>query len=170
MSYADDLRRQAQQLCVREPRRPRQASLRRAVSAAYYALFHHLIDESTRLALGSATATRRHRQTLGRAYSHASLAAACRAFAAALPPRQLAAALHRELVPEALQTVAATFLDLQEQRHRADYDLSAPFTRNEVRRLLAQLDAALTAWRTIRGTSVARLFLSLLPVWDKLRG
>src|SRR5687767_10606362 len=36
MSLHDDLRRQAWHLATREPRRPVQASLRRAVSAAYY--------------------------------------------------------------------------------------------------------------------------------------
>ena len=43
MALADDLLEQAQHLAMRDPKRPRQASLRRAVSTAYYALFHLLI-------------------------------------------------------------------------------------------------------------------------------
>jgi len=39
MSIHADLLAQAKQLARKEPQRPRQASLRRAVSAAYYALF-----------------------------------------------------------------------------------------------------------------------------------
>jgi hypothetical protein len=42
MALANDLLEQAQFLVQREPRRPRQASLRRAVSTAYYAVFHLL--------------------------------------------------------------------------------------------------------------------------------
>jgi hypothetical protein len=47
MSLATDLLEQARHLLRRERRRPRQASLRRAISAAYYALFHLLIEEAT---------------------------------------------------------------------------------------------------------------------------
>ena len=46
MSLQQDLLRQARHLATKEPRRPSQASLRRAVSAAYYALFHLLVDEA----------------------------------------------------------------------------------------------------------------------------
>ena len=37
---------QAWHLSKREPKRPKQASLRRAISTAYYALFHLLISEA----------------------------------------------------------------------------------------------------------------------------
>ena len=40
MSFPNDLLEQARHLANREPKRPKQASLRRAVSTAYYALFH----------------------------------------------------------------------------------------------------------------------------------
>ena len=45
-AYHDDLLAQALSLVHKEPRNPKQASLRRAVSAAYYALFHLLISEA----------------------------------------------------------------------------------------------------------------------------
>ena len=48
MSLHADLLRQARQLALKEPRRPLQASLRRAISASYYALFHLLVDEATK--------------------------------------------------------------------------------------------------------------------------
>jgi hypothetical protein len=44
MALADDLLEQAKHLANREPKRPRQASLRRAVSTAYYSVFHLLIS------------------------------------------------------------------------------------------------------------------------------
>src|ERR1035438_6153633 len=46
MALADDLLEQAHHLAKREPKRPRQASLRRAVSTAYYSLFHLLISSA----------------------------------------------------------------------------------------------------------------------------
>jgi len=48
MAFHDDLLEQAHHLANREPKRPKQASLRRAVSSAYYALFHLLAWEVSR--------------------------------------------------------------------------------------------------------------------------
>jgi hypothetical protein len=47
MPYPAHLLEQAKHLANREKKRPRQASLRRAVSTAYYALFQLLIHEAT---------------------------------------------------------------------------------------------------------------------------
>jgi uncharacterized protein (UPF0332 family) len=44
MAFAEDLLRQAFLLLHKEPKTPTQASLRRSVSTAYYALFHLLIE------------------------------------------------------------------------------------------------------------------------------
>jgi hypothetical protein len=48
MSFPNDLLEQARHLANREPKRPKQASLRRAVSTAYYALFHLLGIETAK--------------------------------------------------------------------------------------------------------------------------
>lgn len=48
MSLASDLLDQASTLATLDPMRPKQASLRRAISAAYYSVFHLLIDEGAR--------------------------------------------------------------------------------------------------------------------------
>ncbi len=45
MAFADDLLEQAYHLANKDAQ-PTQASLRRAVSTAYYALFHLLIDDA----------------------------------------------------------------------------------------------------------------------------
>src|SRR5579863_6321021 len=45
MPFPNDLLEQARHLANREPKRPKQASLRRAVSTAYYAIFHLLSME-----------------------------------------------------------------------------------------------------------------------------
>ena len=48
MPLHGDLLEQAEHLARREKQRPKQASLRRAISTAYYALFHLLVDAGTR--------------------------------------------------------------------------------------------------------------------------
>ncbi len=47
MALAEDLLKQAFLLLNKESKNPTQASLRRAVSTAYYALFHLLIQEAS---------------------------------------------------------------------------------------------------------------------------
>ena len=48
VSLQRDLLAQAHQLARHEPKRPNQASLRRAVSTGYYAVFHLLVDAASR--------------------------------------------------------------------------------------------------------------------------
>jgi hypothetical protein len=45
MAFADDLLSDANHLAARGGKNPKQSSLRRAVSTAYYALFHLLIAD-----------------------------------------------------------------------------------------------------------------------------
>src|SRR5712691_6919600 len=65
MSLHGDLLAQARSLLRREPRRPKQASLRRAVSTAYYALFHLLIHEATRMLVSGAALDNLRKRVLG---------------------------------------------------------------------------------------------------------
>ena len=77
MSLHSDLLEQATFLVKREPRRPRQASLRRAISAAYYSLFHLLIFEASRVFV-------RNDDMIGmiaRSYGHSALLRIAKSFA-----------------------------------------------------------------------------------------
>ncbi|MGO9228583.1 MAG: hypothetical protein ACLQKA_05140, partial [Bryobacteraceae bacterium] len=65
MPYADDLLEQSRHLAQRERKRPRQASLSRAISTAYYALFHLLTTASV-----SNWNIIRQRPALARAFEH----------------------------------------------------------------------------------------------------
>src|SRR5208282_4642032 len=69
MPLANDLLEQAYHLAKREPKRPRQASLRRAVSSSYYALFHLLVSEATRNWKQA-----HQRPALGRYFEHGKMA------------------------------------------------------------------------------------------------
>jgi hypothetical protein len=72
MSFADDLLKQAYHLARKERKNPKQASLRRAVSTAYYALFHLLIDE----AVGNWSVARQ-RSLLARTFDHGPMRRVC---------------------------------------------------------------------------------------------
>jgi hypothetical protein len=169
MSLPDDLRRQAWHLARLDRGRPSQASLRRAVSAAYYSLFHLLIGEATRVMLGSRTDRRVFRQIIARGFSHGSMVACCKSFAGGTLPQSISSVLPTLPVPPDLTEVAGVFVRLQEERHRADYNLAASFQRTEVVDLLTDLDGAVGAWRRIRSHETARFFLAALPLWEQLR-
>jgi hypothetical protein len=151
MAFADDLLEQAEFLANREPVQPKQASLRRAVSTAYYALFHLLIDE----AVGN-WGIARQRSVLARTFDHAKMKNVCEAHvtnfykAGSLPAT----------VP--LKNVAQTFGTLQQQRHIADYDNGFVWKRTDA---VAQIDLAIAAfvdWRGIRGSDEAQDYLLAL--------
>lgn len=169
MSLQGDLLRQARNLANQEPRRPRQASLRRAVSAAYYSLFHLLVDEATAMMFGRAGSRRRFRDVLARSFSHSSMAAACRSFAGANLPVAIASVVAPLSIPDDLQTVATAFRELQEERRRADYNRAAPFYKAEVLDLLQDAADAVDAWHRVRSDEAARLFLMALPLWEQIR-
>ncbi len=73
MAYPEDLLEQAMHLAQRERKRPKQASLRRAISTAYYALFHLLISETVKN-----WKRPEERFTLARMFEHAAMEKACK--------------------------------------------------------------------------------------------
>ncbi len=72
MAYHDDLLDQALHLARRDVTRPKQANLRRAVSTAYYALFHLLVSESV-----SYWRLKRQRTLLARSFDHRKMKGVC---------------------------------------------------------------------------------------------
>jgi uncharacterized protein (UPF0332 family) len=131
MAYPDDLLEQAQHLAQREPRRPRQASLRRAVSSAYYALFHLLISEAVKN-----WKRPKERFTLARMFNHEPMGRVCtkkrdelRSYFAANPPPPPGPDYDRN---RDLLIVTETFADMLQHRHTADYDGAKAWSRVEV--------------------------------------
>ena len=170
MSLPLDLLEQARLLATKERRRPKQASVRRSVSASYYALFHLLLDAAARrLVSGNDRQPLRH--VLRRAFSHASMKKTSAGFtsgaggvAEALRP----GLNNLQLQPE-LMRVAETFQDLQDRRHEADYDLSRSFTRLEALEIYYRAQRAFDDWSTVAGTPQADTFVVGLLAINQLR-
>lgn len=172
MAYPDDLIEQAQRLAALDPRRPKQASLRRAVSAAYYALFHEIIDRAVSAVLSGADATGLIGDRLRRVVDHGAVLRAAKWFAgppASMPPAiqgmRYAGAVSPPTDPR-LIVVCRLFADLQDDRHRADYDLSAPFSRAEAERRIVQARSAITILRTLPSSGDTLIFF-LGSVWGE---
>ena len=61
-----------------------------------------------------------------------------------------------------MRSVAEAFINLQDDRHRADYDLSVSYTRPEVLNLLQQASEAFRAWAVVESNEEAVVFLSAM--------
>lgn len=171
---------QARHLANRERLRPRQVSLRRAVSTAYYALFHLLIRDATRLLARASDA--RLRLLIPRAFKHEEMGAACRTFASRGDmPAIIRSVYGAHAVPADLIQVAQAFVDLQKARHDADYGTTRYWTRTEAVTEIERADQAFEAWSRIRPRTGAagqlpadremvRLFLAWLVLSKNLHG
>jgi hypothetical protein len=147
MAFPEDLLEQAHFLSQRETGDPKQASLRRAVSTACYALFHLLIDE-----MASHWGIERQRGRIGRTFDHNPMkkvcAEVCKDFRSGSPK-----------ISKELETVASAFLRLQQNRHIADYDIARNWTRTDVGEVLVVAEDAFAAWKLIRTTEEAQDYL-----------
>jgi uncharacterized protein (UPF0332 family) len=155
MPFPEDLLQQAYDLANKEPTNPKQASLRRAVSTAYYALFHLLIDEAV-----SKWAIERQRSILARTFEHGKMKGICDGV--------LKSVKSGGSVPPELNTVAHNFIQLQQHRHTADYDNSKQWSRTETLNVLTLATDAFHAWLAISTQDAAQdyllqLFLPKLP-------
>lgn len=146
MSYPRDLLEQARHLARRDRRRPRQVNLRRAVSAAYYALFHLLTEAATRSIC--ARRTESLEPVIRRTFEHRAMRRVCEQFARGTPPPHWDRAT--AAVPDTLRRIARTFVDMQGNRHEADYDFSQKYTRSDVDNMIQQCEQALARWQKLR--------------------
>jgi hypothetical protein len=170
----------ARELANLDPRRPRQASLRRAVSTAYYSMFHLLIHESVSacVGFGPSTTHREIGETVARWFTHTRMAEVCAQFAGPTAKSKLRQALPKGAggvggaasvaASTALQAVARTFLNLQQARHDADYDLSKGFTRQGTLTLVDQAEQAFNDWTAAGADPFRPIFLLMLLTGDSV--
>jgi hypothetical protein len=165
-----DLLEQAGHLVARERKKPKQASLRRAVSAAYYALFHLLVADGARLL--SPARPPGLSVLIQRAFNHGDMRNVCKSFVQANVaagrgrpfsgiPDATRALLTFPLEP-ALVSVLEAFVELQESRHQADYDLTKTWNRLGAANHVATARNAFASWQTIRHTPNAAVFAAAL--------
>jgi uncharacterized protein (UPF0332 family) len=155
MPFPQDLLEQARHLANREPKRPKQASLRRAVSTAYYALFHLLSIETAKNWKRPA-----ERFTLARMLEHIPMSRVCTTkrdelnnyFKTGPPPGHgldVLRHLHRQ------------------HRHTADYNGAIKWSRTDVLEKIEAVEAAFQSWRAIRDEHEAQNFLVTLLLKER---
>jgi uncharacterized protein (UPF0332 family) len=156
MAYADDLLELAQQLAKLEPVNPRQAWLRKAVSTAYYALFHLLISEAT-----LNWAHPELRSELGRVFEHGKMKSASTKKRSEIDAHSQKSSLHSQemAISKHLRTVADTFIQVQQKREEADYDTGKEWDQTDVEKQITAVAAAFESWKAIREAPAAQAYL-----------
>lgn len=162
MGLADDLLDQADDLSRKERTKPKQASLRRAVSTAYYALFHLLIDDASNRWSGEKSS----RVGLARMFEHAGMAHASRAFQ---KHSWMGFDGRNVPIPPPIQKIALLFVTLQQDRHRADYNHATRFTRSDVQILVKDVRASFQHWAAIRKHPAADFYLMAMLTGNRRR-
>jgi hypothetical protein len=165
-TLADELLDQAKVLLTLPPN---QANLRRAVSTAYFSVFHLLIRATVsmwsyspqRARLGRLFEHKRMKEISGATLTKVGQIGDFGGFQSANDAQR-----------EALRTVARNFINLQQARHRADYDLHKPLDAAQASLLVDEANAAFESWRIAQDSEHARdyLFSLLFKVTEKDRG
>jgi uncharacterized protein (UPF0332 family) len=156
MPYAEDLVDVARGLANLDEGEPRQASLRRAVSTAYYAIFHLLVSEAAsnwnRVEL---------RPALGRVFEHGRMKSASTGRVASLKRavRSVPTGSPEFIVQTNLLVVADAFLLAHEKREVADYDISREWSRDDVLILIETVAKAFESWDIVRNEPEAQAYL-----------
>ena len=152
MSYPRDLLDAAIELYRVDPQT--QATLRRSVSTAYYALFHLIIETAC------ANWPPSQRIRVARQFEHKRM-------------KEVSADVVRKGRPpvSAVQTgliaVTNTFVQLQENRHAADYDLGVVLMPDEVALDILLVEDAFRTWGDIKDDPIVQDYLFSLLFKDR---
>ena len=165
MAYADDLLGYSRQMAGLHLDQAHQPSLRRALSSAYYALFHLLISD----AVANCTDPR-FRATLARMFDHGPMKNVCENTVERIknlfhpdPPGE-----PDRTIQYHLHNVADTFSQAQQNRNEADYNLLREWQPGQVSLLVEAVEDAFKSWYTIREDQAGQDFLiSMLPIREK---
>jgi hypothetical protein len=142
-------------------RKARQTELRRAVSAAYYAVFHFTLAQAADLHVGVVYRATPRYTLVYRSIAHARLRDVCVEVTKTTQSAAMRASLSGVLFGTELRKFSRFTIDLQEERHAADYDPGAVLSKG---RALSAIAAARSAGDAFLAASLAEreIFLTLL--------
>ncbi len=134
-----DLIKTAKKLMGGSSKRPRQSDLKRAISTAYYAVFHMICRECADLLVGG-TPSKRSPEAWKQAY---------RVLEHGFAKSQCKNTTIMRRFPREIEDFAQTFVTLQEKRHSADYDPESRFTKSDARILITRAEQAIKSLRRV---------------------
>lgn len=109
------------------------------------------------------------RGCLARAFNHVTMKTVAKQFARGVVSPKLIPGLNGEAPQRELVGVAGAFVDLQQYRHEADYEMRRRVTRIEALGITGDAERAFLNWRVVRGSVQADTFLVGLLAFDRIR-
>ena len=161
MAYADDLLQLALEIANFRGSDAHQPSLRRALSTAYYALFHLLVSDAI-----SDCVDPHFRAALARVFDHGPMRKASENKVSELKglSKQQPPDGSEHFVKYHLRNVAERFREAQHNRTEADYNLTREWQPTKVFLLIEGIRGAFESWSLIREQRAARDYLiAMLP-------
>ncbi len=156
MAYHDELLQQAKELVHKNPNNPTQADLRRSVSSAYYALFHLLIFEACLNWSNDIS-----RPGLARMFDHGVMKKVSKKVTDASKMPYVG---EDPVIVARLRSFAGLFVQLQEQRHEADYNIKDAWTLTQSLKEMVSANRAFVIWQEIRTEKVSQDYLVSLLI------
>jgi hypothetical protein len=131
----------------RRPGPPRQADIRRAISASYYALFHFVMTQAADMVVGSTKRREARYSVVYRSVDHSQLKSLCQGVRSARPDLRFAAMTPKQGFGDMMKHFAAVALELQEKRHAADYESDGLSRPSDALAAIAGARAALESYQ-----------------------
>jgi hypothetical protein len=140
---------------------PRQADLRRAISAAYYSIFHAVATDAADSFAGKTQRQSPRYALVYRSIEHRSLRGICEDVIKPTPPVRYLRYLPAGGFGPDIEALATAVVDLQEKRHAADYD---PLFRASTAEAIVAVQTGRNALSRLRNANPTRrkAFLSLV--------
>ena len=123
-----------------------EAYFRRAISTAYYALFHHVLRAGAERFLKDGKTDSAAYSVLYRGFSHGRMKAVCESLNAFTLNWTFARQFRRASVSSEMRTFASIFLALQEWRQLADYDPLVDFAKSDAEACIQDAEVAMAAF------------------------
>lgn len=140
---------------------PRQVDLRRAISAAYYGVFHAIVTAASDFVVGASQRQTPWYGLVYRSIEHRALRTLCEDIGKLSMPAKYVPYLPASGWGADIAALAAAVPDLQKKRHEADYDPTLRFYSSDARLEVSKARTAVMRLSAADSES-RRIFLTLL--------
>lgn len=143
------------------------------MSSAYYALFHEITHGAAKALIPQGTDEEQLKFT--RHVDHTSISKVCKWVLDQGQPPKERDNIYRDIFDplkssQDLRDLAIFFTSLQDERHRADYDHFAGFTKPQVLSLINDAKRGCEIVKAIQGTKDAEVFYMMLALVSRFPG
>lgn len=147
--------------------RPTVARYRRAISTAYYAVFHLLVAEAVTQTISKGVRMKLG-QACGRSVTHGHLTKVSK-WIQGSPPDHLKPVVQAHVIPPGLKKIAVAVAELRQAREQADYDTSARISRAAAAFYVTKAAVVFSDWKSVRSEPATLIYLGLVALGQAMK-